>query len=118
MRVLILSGYGVFGGRLATLLSDLVDLDLVIAGGDLRRARAFCAAWKGRGRIHPLALDRSDIVAGLLAEAPDLVVDASGPFQDYGEDGYGVNRRLHQCGRRLSGFRRRGRFRVRRTPVR
>lgn len=90
MKVLILGGYGVFGGRLAVLLSDLADLDLVIAGRDVRRAKAFCAAWKGRSRVHPLALDRSDIAAGLLAEAPDLVVDASGPFQDYGEDGYGV----------------------------
>ncbi|WP_445192405.1 DUF4166 domain-containing protein [Sphingomonas sp. Tas61C01] len=88
MRILILGGYGVFGGRLATLLSDLAEIDLGICGRDLGRAKAFCAAWTGKARVHPLALDRADIVAGLQAQRPDLIVDASGPFQDYGNDGY------------------------------
>jgi hypothetical protein len=36
------------------------------------------------------ALDRRDIAAGLRAQTPDLVVDASGPFQDYGAGRYAV----------------------------
>lgn len=90
MRILILGGYGVFGGRLATLLSDLAQLDLIICGRDLGRARAFCVGWSGQAQVRPLALDRADIVSGLRAERPDLVVDASGPFQDYGTDRYRV----------------------------
>ena len=90
MRILILGGYGVFGGRLAELLSDLPDIELVIAGRDLARARAFCARYAGQTRVSPLALDRADIAAGLLSQRPDLVVDASGPFQDYGADRYHV----------------------------
>lgn len=90
MKVLLLGGYGVFGGRLAELLSDLTDLEIVICGRNLDRATAFCDTFQGQARVRPLALDRKDIVQGLKAERPDLVVDASGPFQDYGDDGYRV----------------------------
>ena len=90
MRILILGGYGVFGGRLAELLSDLPEIELLICGRDLTRAQAFCARYRGQARVLPLALDRADIAGGLRVRQPDLVVDASGPFQDYGADGYGV----------------------------
>lgn len=92
MKILILGGYGVFGGRLAELLSDLTELEIVICGRSLSRAAAFCAAYRGKARIRPLQLDRADIERALAAECPDLVVDASGPFQDYGEDLYRVIR--------------------------
>ena len=42
MKILILGGYGVFGGRLAQLLSDEPGFELLIAGRDLGRARRFC----------------------------------------------------------------------------
>jgi Domain of unknown function (DUF4166)/Saccharopine dehydrogenase NADP binding domain len=87
MKILILGGYGVFGGRLATLLSDRPELDLLIAGRNLQRAGAFCTGWTGQARVRPLAMDRADIRTALETEQPDLVVDASGPFQDYGPDG-------------------------------
>ncbi|MGF3027483.1 DUF4166 domain-containing protein [Methylobacterium aquaticum] len=90
MRVLILGGYGVFGGRLVQLLQDVRGLDLVIAGRSLERAKAFCAAYRGVARVEPLALDRADIAGALRARRPDLVVDASGPFQDYGAEPYRV----------------------------
>lgn len=90
MKILILGGYGVFGGRLAELLADCADLELLVAGRDRRRAEAFCAAYQGQARTVPLGLDRRDIAAALAAHRPDLVVDASGPFQDYGADGYRV----------------------------
>ena len=90
MKILILGGYGVFGGRLAELLADVANLDLLICGRDLGRATRFCAAYCGAARVHPHALDRRDIAAALDSLRPDLVVDASGPFQDYGTDGYRV----------------------------
>lgn len=90
MKVLILGGYGVFGGRLAELLSDVPALELVICGRDVSRAEAFCARYRGQTRMYPFSLDRRDIVDGLHANKPDLVVDASGPFQDYGADPYNV----------------------------
>jgi len=90
MRILILGGYGVFGGRLAELLSDLANVELLIAGRDLCRAEAFCAKYVGQARVIPVRLDRRDIAKGLVSERPNLVVDASGPFQDYGDHRYSV----------------------------
>jgi hypothetical protein len=90
VKVLILGGYGVFGGRLAELLSDIAEIEIVICGRNLARAIEFCAAFPGPARAKPLQLNRNEVVAGLQAERPDLVVDASGPFQDYGNNRYGV----------------------------
>lgn len=90
MRILILGGYGVFGGRLAELLSDIPEIELIICGRDFSRAEAFCARYRGQAPVRPLALDRAEIVAGLRAQRPNLVVDASGPFQDYGTNRYRV----------------------------
>ncbi|HEY4090291.1 MAG TPA: DUF4166 domain-containing protein [Luteibacter sp.] len=89
-RILILGGYGVFGGRLARLLADIPQMELTISGRDLARAEAFCATYKGNARVRPLKLNRLDIAQVLAADRPDLVVDASGPFQDYGANPYGV----------------------------
>lgn len=90
MKILILGGYGVFGGRLAELLLDVAGLEMVLCGRDLGRAEAFCAAHRGQAKLTPLRLDRKDIAGALGAEHPDLVVDASGPFQEYGGDAYRV----------------------------
>jgi len=49
VRVLILGGYGVFGGRLARLLADEARLTLVIAGRSREKASAFCVALGGAG---------------------------------------------------------------------
>lgn len=90
MKILILGGYGMFGGRLAELLSDIPELELLICGRNLGRAEAFCAHYVGDAQVRPLALDRIEIARSLHTHAPDLVIDASGPFQDYGTDRYSV----------------------------
>jgi hypothetical protein len=92
MKVLILGGYGVFGGRLAQLLRDEAGVELLIAGRDLDRARRFCEAQAGAARMRPLRVDRGSVEAVLAAERPDVLVDASGPFQAYGADPYRVLR--------------------------
>ena len=90
MKILILGGYGVFGGRLAELLADMSSLEILVCGRSLARAEAFCAAWHGQAQLRPLMLDRRDIADALRIHKPDLVVDASGPFQTYGSACYGV----------------------------
>ena len=81
MRILILGGYGRFGSRLAALWSDLPQLTLIIAGRDLAKAEAFCAGYTGAPHIQAAAFDRKDVAVHLPILQPDLVIDASGPFQ-------------------------------------
>ncbi len=90
MKILILGGYGVFGGRLVRLLADLNGLELLICGRNLAAAQAFCDTTPCAPRLRPLRVDRTAIASVLDSERPDLVVDASGPFQDYGDHGYNV----------------------------
>lgn len=91
MKVLILGGYGTFGGRLAMLLAGDLRFVLLIAGRSREKAASFCASLGGGARALPLAFDREgDVAAQLRAAAPDIVVDASGPFQAYGAEPYRV----------------------------
>ena len=89
LRVLIVGGYGVFGGRLARLLRDERAITLIIAGRSLEKARAFCTAQLPGASCEAAAFDRDgDLDSQLQSLEPDIVVDASGPFQDYGEHPY------------------------------
>src|SRR5258708_9784079 len=92
LKVLILGGYGTFGGRLAQLLADEPRLHLVIAGRSRAKAEEFCKKLGGKVEASALAFDREgDVEKQLTAAAADIVVDASGPFQAYG-DAYRVVR--------------------------
>jgi hypothetical protein len=93
LTVLILGGYGAFGGRVARLLCDEPRLTLVIAGRALARAEAFCTSLPGRAARVAAAVDRDgDVFAAVAALAPQVLIDASGPFQAYGADPYRVVR--------------------------
>jgi hypothetical protein len=78
-RVLVLGGYGTFGGRIAE-RGAASGFEMLVAGRDPARAEAFCA---GRERLVPVTLD--DGLAETLARlGPFAVVDAAGPFQEAG----------------------------------
>jgi short subunit dehydrogenase-like uncharacterized protein len=86
LKVLILGGYGTFGGRLAELLADEPRLTLIIAGRSQAKAAAFCNELRAQAECIPAVFDRDgDVLAQLRALAPDVVVDASGPFQMYAD---------------------------------
>ena len=90
---MILGGYDMFGSRIATLLSDADGLEIYVCGRDGRKAEAFCATYRGKPRTHAVTLDRIDVAYALSTIRPDLLVDASGPFQGYGAaDPYQVPR--------------------------
>jgi short subunit dehydrogenase-like uncharacterized protein len=81
LKILILGGYGTFGGRLAQLLADEKLLTLVIAGRSPQKASTFCASLPAQATLVPQRFDRDgDLEAQLAGLAPDIVVDASGPF--------------------------------------
>jgi saccharopine dehydrogenase-like NADP-dependent oxidoreductase len=89
LRLLLLGGYGNFGGRLARLLAEDARLTLIIAGRAAARAEAFSAMLPSGAARLAAAFDRDgDLEAQLRRLAPDLVVDASGPFQAYGAEPY------------------------------
>lgn len=89
LRILIVGGYGIFGGRLAELLADEARLTLIIGGRSLTKAEFFCASRPVQTRLFPARFDRDQPLAPQLqALQPDIVVDASGPFQGYGKAPY------------------------------
>ncbi len=98
MKVLVLGGYGVFGGRLAEMLSDIDGLELLICGRNAERVETFCKSIKSVASLRPFQLDRKDIGVALKSEMPNIVVDASGPFQDYGDARYTVIGNCIACG--------------------
>jgi Domain of unknown function (DUF4166)/Saccharopine dehydrogenase NADP binding domain len=91
MKVLILGGYGTFGGRLAQLLAGDARLTLLIGGRSVERAQAFCDRLAPGAARRAVRFDRDgDALAQIRAVNPDLVVDATGPFQCYGDDPYRI----------------------------
>lgn len=79
IRILVLGGYGGFGGRLSRRLAALGH-QVLVAGRNPYKARDFCAAHPG---TVPLVADRDgDLSPVLAAVRPDVVIDAAGPFQD------------------------------------
>lgn len=90
MKILILGGYGTFGGRLCHLLKDEPRLTLVIAGRSAARAGAFRRSLGGTARTATAVVSRDGVDAALAEIRPDILVDATGPFQEYGPAPYGV----------------------------
>ena len=91
MKILILGGYGTFGGRLAHLLAEEHGLTLFLAGRSVQKAKKFCESLPSGAAKVPVFFDRNgDVEAQIREINPDLVVDAMGPFQVYGDDPYRV----------------------------
>jgi len=91
MKILILGGYGTFGGRLAYLLANDKRLTLLIAGRSRQKAEVFCKQLPAGAQKIPLFFDRNGDVEAQIGDIhPELVVDATGPFQSYGADPYRV----------------------------
>lgn len=95
-RILILGGYGVFGGYLSEYLASLPDTEILVAGRSAAKARAFCDQHGGS----PVTLDISapDVASKIAALAPHIVVDAAGPFQAYGAAPYRIAEAAIACG--------------------
>lgn len=83
MKVLILGGGGVFGSRLATLLARDGHV-IVLAARRVEGLRALAADLG----CSTMRLDRRGDLTPIVDVAPDVVVDAAGPFQAYGDGPY------------------------------
>jgi Domain of unknown function (DUF4166)/Saccharopine dehydrogenase NADP binding domain len=100
LRILIVGGYGIFGGRLVELLEDDARLTLLVAGRSLDSAQAYCAGRsQARARLAPTVFDRATVAPAALADLRlTALVDASGPFQAYGEQRYRLVEHCIACG--------------------
>jgi short subunit dehydrogenase-like uncharacterized protein len=98
-RILIVGGYGTFGGRLAMLLADEPKLCLIIAGRSHDKAAAFCSGLPAGAERIAAAFERDgDLKRQIGTLLPDMVVDATGPFQAYGDDHYRLVRACVEFG--------------------
>jgi hypothetical protein len=90
LSLLVIGGYGTFGGRIVALLEDEPRLTLIVAGRSLEKARAYCRSrGKAQARLVPAAFDRDgDVGMQVRVLRPNILVDASGPFQTYGDRPY------------------------------
>ncbi len=99
MRILIVGGYGIFGGRLVELLEDEARLTLLVAGRSLESARRYCESRSNAAAtLVPTVFDRtSEDPRQLAALGVSVVVDASGPFQAYGLHAYRLVQHCIAC---------------------
>ena len=80
-RILVVGGYGGFGGRLSRRLVD-AGHDVLVGGRSMKRAEAYCSKIR---ECRPVQIDRQRDAQVILArERPNIVIDAAGPFQRSG----------------------------------
>ena len=95
-RVLIIGGYGNFGGTIARALARDSDIQLLIGGRSRAKAQAFATALGAALPPEAIALDiTGDLRAVFAAARPDIVVHTTGPFQ---EQSYAVARAAIEAG--------------------
>ena len=81
-RVLIIGGYGNFGGHIARALAADPNITVLIAGRSADKAQAAAAGLAAVNPAEGHALDvNGDLAAAFAATRPDLVIHTSGPFQ-------------------------------------
>lgn len=81
-RVLIIGGYGNFGGYIARSLKGETDIRLLIGGRSVEKARTFASSLDGFNSAEGHAIDiDGDLAVALAHIAPDIVVHTTGPFQ-------------------------------------
>lgn len=84
MRILILGGYGLFGGRISRTLAGDAGLTVIVGGRDIDKAQRHVASMTAvRALVETAVIDTqaSDFPAQLAALRPDVVIDTAGPFQ-------------------------------------
>lgn len=98
-RVLVVGGYGLFGGLLATRLAKIKDLELLIAGRNQKKGQAFVDSIKAPSRASieftPVDVNAPSFKEHLSELGPKVIINTAGPFQ--GQD-YHVARSCAEAG--------------------
>ena len=79
--IIILGGYGNFGGRIARALSKMSDVNVYIAGRSQEKAKHFCDTYGGN--LQPLSLEMDDFnfSSRIRSFRTKIVIHTAGPFQ-------------------------------------
>jgi saccharopine dehydrogenase-like NADP-dependent oxidoreductase len=83
-RVLILGGYGAFGGLAAERLARVPGIEVIVAGRSAASAQAFAArlAPQAMARVCGVGLDARDVGGLTLGDLrPAVLINATGPYQ-------------------------------------
>jgi len=95
MRIIVIGGYGNFGKRLVKSLLEHYDYDVLIGGRSSEKGKAFqeeiTKQYKKQIELVKLDVISSDLNAIFTKLSPDIVVNASGPYQyQTGNNNYAV----------------------------
>ena len=84
-RVLVIGGYGNFGGHIARALAADPNIVVLIGGRSADKARAAAAGLESVNIAEGHALDiDGDLAAAFAAIRPDVIIHTTGPFQGQG----------------------------------
>lgn len=83
MKTLVLGGYGVFGSRICELLCK-DGRTVIVAGRNLQKAQALA----DKLGATPVAIDRNADLSSITDLQVTTVIDASGPYNAYGDNPY------------------------------
>jgi hypothetical protein len=83
LRVLVLGGYGFFGRRLVERLSHIPGLHIQVAGRSLAAGREFVRSMQSGATLEAVLLNSEApyLEDALRKLAPNILINASGPFQ-------------------------------------
>jgi len=81
-RVLIIGGYGNFGRFISKTLALEPNIQLIIAGRNLDKAKKLATTINSHNKPEAIALDiRKDLTNAFNTARPNIVIHTSGPFQ-------------------------------------
>ncbi|MBA44869.1 MAG: potassium transporter [Magnetococcales bacterium] len=84
-KVLIIGGYGNFGQRISEVLATDEAIQIIVGGRNESKAKAFVKTLKAVHTPLTCKIDiQNNLVETLKAQAPDIVIHTSGPYQEQG----------------------------------
>ena len=86
-RVLIIGAYGNFGSFITKSLAKETNIQLILAGRSLQKAKKLATNINADNPVESIALDITlNLESALKQIKPDLIIHTSGPFQSQGYD--------------------------------
>ncbi len=84
-RVLIIGGYGNFGSFIAKMLAREDNIQLILAGRNLKKAEKAASALTAKHEPEAATIDiHNGLAESLVAIKPNVVIHTSGPYQNQG----------------------------------